>query len=1004
MSDDRWLRIEELFQQAADLPSPERARFLAAACAGDDGMRREVESLLAHDQPQNDVLVAAISDAASEPSDSHPIPDFVGKQIGPYRIVGLLGRGGMGTVYKARDSRLERDVAIKLLPEALREPALRVRFEREARAASALNHPNICSVYDVGEFEDHPFLVMELLEGQTLREYIDTQPRDFAQIVQLAAETADALEAAHAKGIVHRDIKPANIFVTERGHAKLLDFGLASRAPHGAGSGETSTQRMLTGPGSALGTIAYMSPEQARGEAVDARTDLWSLGVVLYEMVIGSRPFEGSTAAVVFDAILNKAPVPVRERNPEVPAELASIIARLLEKDRAPRYQSAAELRADLVGQALGQVGQALSPAKSRRPLRGLRFALATAVVLATIVLGAFLWRRSQAKPLTDQDILVLADFSNTTGDAVFDGTLREALAIGLEESPFLKIMDDQEATETLRLMGRSVKDRITDDVAREICIRGGYKATIGGSIVSMGSTYAITLLAANCQTGAALAREQVEAGGKEHVLKAVGTAAAALRAKLGESLHSIQTNDPFSGDRQLTTTSLEAFQAYAKGFELVRQGSALRAVPFFQRATELDPNFAMAYFLGSIMDSNLGQRQRSEELLKKAFSLIDRVSERERLDISGRYYSNVTGELDKALEIFEQDSRAYPRAARPHNELAILYQQMGEWEKSLWESQEALRLDPRASSLIANTMMGLIRLGRFDEAKAVAERAFAEKLDAPSVHLHLLRIAYHRGDPVAARREIDWFSGKPEEFQVPRFQALGARAKGRFREEEGLLQQSFDLMRRRGLGIEGNGASAMVDRALAGNCGPLRALGSRAAPAIAQFAVSPGQVVKFAAVAALCGESESAERVAEQAVKLKPLDTLLNGLYIPELRAAIDLSRNRPEKAVEFLKPAAQYERADAWAPYLRGLAYLRAKKGLEAEAEFQKILDIKAFDVVDWLRPMSYVGLARSTTLAGDSVKAKKAYQHFFTLWKDADPDIPLLIQARTEYAALQ
>jgi DNA-binding winged helix-turn-helix (wHTH) protein/tetratricopeptide (TPR) repeat protein len=656
----------------------------------------------------------------------------------------------------------------------------------------------------------------------------------------------------------------------------------------------------------------------------------------------------------------------------------------------------------DLHLRELLAIGAISSPSEARTRRWWLSIAALACLVVACVA-GGVGWQRMRTKPLTDKDVLVLADFTNTTGDTVFDGTLREALAIGLEESPFLKIMDDQEATETLRLMGRSAKDRITNDVAHEICIRSGYKATIGGSIVSMGSTYAITLLAVNCQTGAALAREQVEAKGKEHVLKAVGTAAAAVRAKLGESVRSIQTNDPFGGDRQLTTTSLEAFQAYAKGFELTRQGSAIRSVPFFQRATELDPNFAMAYFLESTMDGNLGQRQRSEELLKKAFSLIDRVSERERLDISGRYYRDVTGELDKAIETFEQDARAYPRAFRPHNELAILYQRMGDWEKSLREFQEALRLYPRASSLIANTMMGLIRLGRFDEAKAVAERAFAEKLDAPLVHLHLLRIASHQGDLVAARREIDWFSGKPEEFQVPRFQAVSARAKGRFREEEGFLQQSFDLMRRRGLGIEGNGASAMVDQARAGNCGPLRALGSRAAPAIAQFAGSPGQAVIFAAVAALCGESESAERVAEQTAKLRPLDTLLNGLYIPELRAAIELSRNRPEKAVEFLKPAAQYERADAWAPYLRGLAYLQAKKGLEAEAEFRKILDIKAFDLVDWLRPMSYVGLARSTLLAGDSVKAKKAYQDFFTIWKDADPDIPLLIQARKEYAAL-
>jgi ligand-binding sensor domain-containing protein/tRNA A-37 threonylcarbamoyl transferase component Bud32 len=384
MSDDRWQRIEDVFQQAADLPALERTRFLAAACAGDDRLRREVESLLAHDQPQNDVLVAAISKAVGEPPDSRPIPDFVGRQIGPYRIISLLGRGGMGAVYKARDSRLERDVAIKVLPEARDEGMLRVRFEREARAASALNHHNICSVYDVGEFEDHPFLVMELLEGGTLREYIDTQPRDFGQILRLTFQIVEALDAAHAKRIVHRDIKPANIFVTERGDVKLLDFGLASPAALRAELAETSAQGMLTGPGSAIGTIAYMSPEQARGEALDARTDLWSLGVVLYEMLTGSRPFEGSTAAVVFDAILNKAPVPVRERNPKVRAELARIISKLLEKDRELRYQSAAGLRADLAGQAVS-----VSPAGYRRPVRRLLAAGAVLAIVTLRIVGA---------------------------------------------------------------------------------------------------------------------------------------------------------------------------------------------------------------------------------------------------------------------------------------------------------------------------------------------------------------------------------------------------------------------------------------------------------------------------------------------------------------------------------------------------------------------------------------------------------------------------------------
>jgi tRNA A-37 threonylcarbamoyl transferase component Bud32 len=406
MSDDRWQLIEEVFQRAADLPLADRAHFLDSACAGDEGLRREVESLLAHDESHDDVLVAAISDAASAPTRSALIPDLLGKQLGPYCIESLLERGGMGVVYKARDSRLERYVAIKVLPESVMHGTERMRFEREARAASALNHPNICSVYDVGEFESCPFLVMELLDGRTLREYIDTQPLDISEIRRLASEIVEALEVAHAKGIVHRDIKPANIFITERGHIKLLDFGLASRVVLSAASAESAKREMLTNPGAAIGTVAYMSPEQARGEAVDARTDLWSLGAVLYEMVTGSRPFEGPTNATVFEAILNKEPA-------TAPGELEPIITKLLPKHRARRYQSAAELRADLKG------------FRSEPPLKGavrrLRYVFA-AVALAAIAVGVLLWHRSQAKALTDKDILVLADFTNRTGDPVSMG------------------------------------------------------------------------------------------------------------------------------------------------------------------------------------------------------------------------------------------------------------------------------------------------------------------------------------------------------------------------------------------------------------------------------------------------------------------------------------------------------------------------------------------------------------------------------------------------------
>jgi serine/threonine protein kinase/tetratricopeptide (TPR) repeat protein len=1009
MSDDRWLRIEVIFQQAADLSAPERARFLTAACAGDDAMRREVESLLAHDQSQNDVLVAAISQAVSEESENRAAPDLVGKQIGPYRILSLLGRGGMGTVYKARDSRLERDVAIKLL-DALTEGTLRVRFEREARAASALNHPNICSVYDVGEFEGHPFLVMELLEGQTLREYINTRPRDFGQIVQLTTEVADALEAAHAKHIVHRDIKPANIFVTERGHAKLLDFGLASRVARGAGSGETSTQRMLTGPGSALGTIAYMSPEQARGEVVDARTDLWSLGVVLYEMVSGSRPFEGSTAAVVFDAILNKAPVPVRERNPEVPAELARIITRLLEKDRALRYQTAGEVRAELeairsstvAAQNVKRSGDRESALSRKRVVGWLRYAVAS-VVLATIALGGFLWHRSQAKPLTDQDILVLADFTNTTGDSVFDGTLREALAIRLEESPFLKVMSDEELRQDLRLMGRSPDQHITNDIAREVCIREADKAMISGSIARLGSAYAITLQATNCQSGDVLARGQVQAEDKEHVLQAVRTAGGEIRVKLGESLSSIQRLDrPYM---QVTTPSLDAFQAFTQGMEQAVHGSFPPAIRFFQRATELDPNFATAYMYLGVMYHNIGAYETQDEYWKKAFSLIDRVnSERERLFISDNYYW-VTGQTDKRADTEQVSARTYPRDSGTHVDLALSYFETGELEKSLQEFQEALRLENRPSGPeYANVILADTALERFEEARAVSRKAFAQKLDAPLIHEELLVLAYSEGDSEAAAKEVQWFTGKPEQSRSLALQARNAYSLGQRRKAKELYRRAKELLQRQDLASAAARVvveDAVSDAAL-GNCDAIRA---------AESVDLPYQNRDFSQPAtlglALCGQAAQAQRIAETISKQFPVDTLWKTVKMASIQAALELKRNNAVKAIELLQSAAPYERRYPYVIYLRGLAYLDAGEGPKAGVEFRKILDHKG---AYWMRmsdgpyyPLSFLGLARAAAMSGETAKSRKAYHDFLTLWKDADPGLAPLIQARKEYAVL-
>jgi serine/threonine protein kinase/tetratricopeptide (TPR) repeat protein len=995
------------------------------------------------------------------------------ESISRYRIVEKLGSGGMGDVYLAEDTKLGRKVALKLLAKELTQNRDRLsRFDQEAYAASGLNHPNILTIYELGDEGGRHFIATEYIEGQTLRKRLQTTPMEIIEVLDVAIQVAGALEEAHAAGIIHRDIKPENIMLRRNGHVKVLDFGLAKLMerpePDQADTEAVTRALVQTDAGMVLGTSQYMSPEQARGKPVDARTDIWSLGVMLYEMATGRAPFSGETKTDVIVAIAKNDPPSLGRFAPNAPAEFEWIVLKALRKDVDERYQTVKEFESDLkklrqqiefhsqlersmgpehystalrtladtethvplqplsshfsVAPSFPSQVQSTAPTRAsnaeylvseiKRHKRGFAGIAISAVVVIGLVVAYFAFWRTRTV-LTDKDTILLADFVNTTGDPVFDGTLKQGLAVQLGQSPFLDIFAESRVRDSLRYMQLSADTAVTGKVARDICLRNGIKAMLQGSISVVGSHYVVLLQALNSQTEDIIASEQIEVDGRNQVLQALGPAASSLREKLGESLNTIKKFD--APIEQVTTSSLEALQQYSLGVKQHSNTDYRQAIPFYLKAVEIDPNFAMAHARLALCYYSTHQLEAAREENKRAYDLRDRVSDRESFVIAATYYGGVTGEWDLQIKELETWKLTYPRDPEPLNFLSNKYTLVGPFEKAVSEARGAIDLNPKDPKPYVNLAVAYIGLNRFAEASQTLRQARDQNLQSANMHLRLFQLAWLQGDATGMQEQLAWArtNGKPED--AASWEAQVAAFSGQLAKADELTDRVVQMIRapaakepaaqNRGLDTKEPVAQTLLIGAIRdATLGSCERATKNAKQAI-DLSAEQGNLIGAATAYAICRQAPLALKLIDELDKRWPIDTLLHTTSLPIIRAQLELNRGNGAAAITLLDPPRKYDVfGDFWPQYLRGLAYLKVNNGAQAQSEFQTILAHRGWYPVSPLYPLAQLGYARAAAMRGDAAGARKAYQDFLILWKDADASLPAVVAARAEYDKLK